>query len=455
MRELKIGTSWVRGVVGDALTPELIVNFACAFGTWGEGGPVVIGTDTRRSSAMLRASVIAGLLSPGCEVIDLGLCPTPLISFAVRELGTAGGLSITGSHNDARWNALKFMGPDGTLLNTAKSEELLDIYHASAFLTAPRDRLLPISSATGVVDRYLEYLLASLDVESIRPRAYRVAMDFCNGACAGVAERFLKELACTLIPLNEKPTGQFAHPPAPTAANMADLAVLVKEQNADLGAAINVDGDRIAFVTAGGAPLTEEHTLPLAAQDRLARRPGPIVTNLSTSRMVEAVAGEHGQPVIRTQVGEGYVMDRGLEEEAILAGEGSGGVGAMPITMTFDGLLTLGMVLEAMAITGRPLASLAGELPHFALRKGELACPPDQIYKVLEDFRTCYADQDPDCTDGIRVDWSDAWLHVRASNTEPLLRVIVEAETESRVKSLFEDAMSRAWKVASMYGGDV
>ncbi len=448
MNQLKIGTSWVRGVVGDGLTPELVVNFACAFGTWADGGPVVIGNDPRRSSTMMRAAVIAGLLSPGCEIVDLGLCPTPLISFAVRELGTAGGISITGSHNDARWNALKFLGPDGMLLNPIKSEELLDIYHASAFLTAHRDRLQAPGGAPGVTERYLEHILSALDVEAIRARGFRIALDFTNGSCAPIARRLLGELGCELIPLNEEPTGMFAHPPAPCIANMRELARLVKVREAQLGAAINVDGDRVAFVTAAGEGLSEEYTLPLAALNRLARRPGTIVTSLSTSRMVEALAERKGLKLVRTLVGESFVMERGLEEDAVLAGEGCGGVASIPATMTFDGLLTIGMVLETMALSDRDLAGLVADLPRFVMRKGELACPPDQVVRILESFRSRFG-QAADCTDGVRYDWDDAWLHVRASNTEPLVRVIVEAQSESRAAALYKEAMACAWRMAS------
>ncbi|HXK60548.1 MAG TPA: phosphoglucosamine mutase [Acidobacteriota bacterium] len=315
MRQLKIGTSWVRGVVGEALTPELVVNFACAFGTWCDGGPVVIGRDTRRSSAALRAATLAGLISAGCEVIDLGVAPTPLVSFAVREMGIAGGISITGSHNDTKWNALKFLGPDGALLNAVKSEELLDIYHASQFLLAPWDKLHPVDTNTEkLIDRYLEHLLSVLDVDAIRRRPTRIVVDFCNGTCAPIASRFLKELNCTLLPLNEEPSGEFAHPPAPSAVNMRQLASLMRCLQADFGAALNIDGDRIGFVTGEGVALSEEHTLPLTARIRLRRRPGPVVTNFSTSRMVEEVAAQYGQTVIRTAVGESHVIDQGLAE---------------------------------------------------------------------------------------------------------------------------------------------
>ncbi|NWG11984.1 MAG: hypothetical protein HXY20_00440 [Acidobacteria bacterium] len=453
MRELKISTSWVRGVVGDALTPELAVNFACAFGTWAEGSPVALGRDTRRSSVMLRSAVVAGLMSTGCDIIDLGICPTPLVSFAVRELGCAGGIAVTGSHNDSEWNALKFIGPDGALLNTVRGEELLDIYHASVFASKPCGHLHLSQGSPGMVTRYVEHLFAALDADAIRERKYRIVIDFCNGACGGITALFLRELNCELLPVNDAPRDTFAHPPAPTPANMIDLLPEMRVTHADLGAAVNVDGDRIAFVTNEAFPLSEEFTLPLAALGRLARRPGVIVTSLSTSRMIEAVARSRGQHVIRTSVGESYVMDRGLIEGAVLAGEGSGGVGALPFTSTFDALLTLGILLETMATRDSSIGELARELPHLAMRKGELPCQPDQAYRAVESLRVNYESQQPDCTDGIRVEWEDSWLHVRVSTTEPLLRVIVEAESEDRADELYQEAMGMARRAAGREKG--
>lgn len=450
MRELKISTSWVRGVVGDALTPELAVDFASAFGAWAEGGPVVIGRDTRRSSPMLRAAVIAGLMARGCRVMDMGICPTPLLSFAVRESGCSGGISITGSHNDLEWNALKFVGPDGTLLNAVKGEELLDIYHACAVMAAGPGTLISMGESQELIDRYIGSLLASLDTGAIRAAKLRVAADFCNGACPALAARFLKELGCALLPVNEQATGYFAHSPAPRPSNMGVLARQTAAAGADLGAALNIDGDRIAFVLPDGRPLSEEHTLPLAALNRLARRPGPVVTNLSTSRMIDSLASRFGQSVLRAPVGESYVMERGLEEGAVLAGEGSGGVAALPVSMTFDALLTLGMVLEAMTSTGANLSELVEQLPHYEMRKGELPCLPDQAYRALEYFRSSFDDRAPDLSDGVRVEWNDSWLHVRVSNTEPLVRVIAEAEDGKRADELFAEAMASARRAIGM-----
>jgi len=453
VRELKIGASGVRGVVGDALTPELIVNFACAFGTWSGPGPVVIGRDTRRSSTGFRAAVVSGLLSTGCEVIDLGVSSSPLVSFAIRELGASGGIAITGSHNDASWNALKFFGPDGALLNAAKNEELLDIYHGAAYERATWDRLKPVASAPGAGERYLEHLASALDIDAIRERGFRVALDFTNGACADLGTRFLVSLGCTLLPVNAEPTGEFAHPPAPTAANMRQIASLARVFGADLGAALNVDGDRVGFVTADGVPLSEEYSLPLAAAPRLRKRPGPVVTSYSTSAMIDALARAHGQRVARGPVGESQVVDLGLAEGAVLAGEGSGGVAVLPLNMVYDGLLVLGLVLEEMATSGRSLAALTDGFPRLFIRKRELPCPPNLVYKVLDRFRRHHAGDAPDCTDGVRLDWPDSWLHVRAAATEPLLRIIAEAPDAGRADALVDEALVFARRITFGHEG--
>jgi phosphomannomutase len=446
LRELKIGASGVRGVVGDALTPELVVSFACAFGTWCGGGPVVIGRDTRRSSTAFRAAVVSGLLSTGCRVIDLGAVPSPLVSFGIREIGATGGIAVTGSHNDARWNALKFFGPDGALLNAARNEELLDVYHGAAFARAPWDRLLPIEAAD-VGDRYAEYVSSLLDVDAIRARAFRVAVDFANGTCGAVATRVLESLRCTVIPLNAEPTGAFAHAPAPTSANMREVAALTRSAGAALGVALNVDGDRIGFVTADGTALSEEYSLPLVAVPRLRRRPGPIVTNYSTSGMTEALARNHGQHVVRGPVGEGQIVDLGLAEGAVLAGEGSGGVAVLPASVAYDGLLALAFVLDELATSGRTLAELAGSFPAVSICKRELRCPPSLVYKVIDRFRRHHARESPDCADGVRLSWGDSWLHVRASATEPLLRIIAEAPTGEGAEQLVGGVVAFAQSV--------
>jgi phosphomannomutase len=444
VRQLKIGTASVRGVVGEALTPELIASFACAFGTWCDGRTVVIGRDTRGSSAMLRAAAVSGLMATGCEVIDLGVCSTPLVSFGVRELGADGGLSITGSHNDSAWNALKFVGPDGALLDPVRSEELLDLYHASQFRLAAGAELRPPVAAAEVEDRYLQHLLCALDVDAIRARRFQVAVDLCHGPLGPLTRRLLDALDCGYHPLNAEPTGRFSHRPAPGPANLGELAAFTPARGADLGAGLNVDGDRVGFVTAAGLALSEEVGLPLAAMARLRRRPGPVVTNLSTSSMIEGVAAAAGQRVLRSPVGESQVIDQGVAENAVLAGEGNGGVAVLPTSMTFDALLTMGLVLEQLAVEDASLAELTERLPRLHMCKHELPCPPNVVYRVVDSFRARHAGAGADCSDGVRVTLGSGWLHVRASNTEPLLRLIAEATSPEHARHLLDEAVAHA-----------
>jgi phosphomannomutase len=234
---------------------------------------------------------------------------------------------------------------------------------------------------------------------------------------------------------------------------MRQVADTVRGSGADLGAALNVDGDRVGFVTGEGTALSEEYSLPLAAAPRLRRRPGPVVTSHSTSGMVEAVARSHGQRVVRGPVGESSIVDLGLAEGAVLAGEGSGGVAVLPLGAAYDGLLALGLVLEEMATSGRSLAELVDGLPRLFMRKRELPCPPSVVYRVIERFRRRHAGDAPDCTDGVRLSWDDAWLHVRASGTEPLLRVIAEAKAPERAEALVDEAAVFARRVAFGHEG--
>ncbi len=438
MRELKIGTAWVRGVVGEALTPELVIGFAQAFGAWVEGGPVILGRDTRRSSPMVRSAALSGLLASGCAVEDLGECPTPLLAFAVRERGAAGGLAVTGSHNDAAWNALKFYGPDGTLLNAVRSEEWLDLYHAALFRAAPGGEGRLYAAPEGLVDRYAEHLAALVDAERVRARGFRVAVDFRHGPLADVADRFLRRLGVALVPVRASPA------PGPVPGDETAVETAVRTEAADLGAVLTMDGGRLALVTERGDRLSEEDTLPLLAAQRLAARPGPVVTNRSTSIRVDAVARAHGQRVLRTAVGESPIMDRAWAEGAALAGEGSGGAAALPGVTTFDGLHALSLALDLLARDAVPLSERVGALPRTRMRKDQVRCPPARAYRAMAEVRASLSGEWEETGDGVRAAWDDAsWVHVRVSNTEPVVRVIAEAFDAERADRLFEECLAR------------
>jgi len=443
VKQFKIGTSWIRGVVGNGLMAELVTDFACAYGTYVGGREVVLARDTRASSPMLGAAALAGLLSTGCDVADAGVCPTPAAQYLVRSRRAGGGIAVTGSHNAAGWNALKFIDEEGALLNSVRGEALLDLYHLGEHTKASWDRLGKRKEAAGYVDAYLADTVGRLSVAAIRAAKFRVAVDLVNGTAAVAIREFLGFLGCEPILINAEMDRDFAHDPAPNARNMRQLEALLGHIRADAGFAVNTDVDRVGIVTEKGVALSEESTFPLVADHVLAGGGAVAVTNLSTSMMVDRVAERHGARIVRTKIGEGNVIFRAINEDAVLAGEGSGGVALMPVSRAFDGFLTMALVLEAMAAGGRPISDLAGRLPAFLMKKGEIPCSPDRVYHVLEEFRGFYRCEEVDLTDGIRVTWPGHWIHVRASNTEPILRVIVEGEDPERVERDFADTLFR------------
>jgi phosphomannomutase len=454
MRPLKIGISWVRGVVGETLTPELLVDFACAFGTFVDGASVAVGHDSRRSSPMVHAAVLAGLQSCGCSVVDLGLAPTPLVQFAIRSSRLAGGISITASHNDAKWNALKFIGKEGMLLNSYQSEEVMDIYHLGEFRKNPWNSLGKVQGMSDMSERYFDYLLARLDVPSIRKARFKIVSDCCAGAGSGLIPAFLERLGCKVIRLNDEPDGEFPHPPEPNVRNMKGVASVVKSVEADLGISVNADADRLGFVAEGGNALSEEYVFPIVADYLLDSTRGPVVSTLSTSRMVESAAARHRRKVIYARIGEGYVVERVLGEKAAVGGEGSGGVVVPKWNRWFDAFSTVGIVLQCMARTGATLGELAHRFPRYYLLKGALPSSSERTYPVLEAFRKRYHENSPNLEDGVRVDWPDAWLHVRASNTEPLVRIIVEAEAETRARDLYDQSIDQIARVQAGRGNE-
>jgi phosphomannomutase len=346
---------------------------------------------------------------------------------------------VSGSHNDFRWNALKFINAGGALLNPVQGEEVLDLYHAGEFTKAPWDRLGRESELADYAAEYLAETVGRLDVASIRKARFRVVLDLGNGTCGTAVAAFFGMLGCRPILINEETLGDFARDPAPTPANMRQLASLLKHVEADVGFAVNTDVDRVGLVTDHGEALSEECTLPLVAAHVLRDSGQVVVTNLSTSQMIERVVQNHGGTLIRTKIGEGNVVFRSINEHALLGGEGSGGVAYLPIVRGFDGYLVMGLILEAMAQSGRRISELAAELPSFCMRKGVVPCSPDRVYYALEEIRRLFREEAIDLTDGVRVAWPGRWLHVRASNTEPLLRIIAEGEDQDQLDRLFDD----------------
>jgi phosphomannomutase len=443
---LKIGITGVRGVVGQTLTPELVVRFAEAFGSYLDGGRVLVCRDPRPSGPMVQAAVTAGLLSVGCEVVDLGVCPTPSLQLGVPWLGAKGGVSITGGHNPPEWNALKFVRGDGLYLSAIQGEELLDTFHQGAVERVGWDRMATRVGEEDAIPHHLDALTARFDVEVVRARRLRVAVDCGNGSCARLVPRWLEALGCEVLPINDDPSLPFPRLPEPSVATAAQARAIVLAGHADLGLVLDADGERLSLVDETGRPLSEELTLPLAASAALARRRGPIVTNVSTSGLVERVAARFGATVVRTPVGQAFVSEAILEHHAVLGGEGNGGVAVPEVHATHDSAATIGLLLEHLARSGRPLSALVADLPASVVRKLMLPVAPRLLFSALQEFREAVGEVEGatvDQTDGVKIVWPDGWVHVRASNTQSLLRVIAEADDAARAQELADWARER------------
>jgi len=443
MNSLKISISGVRGVVGQTLTPELVTHFAQSFGTYLNGGTVLVSRDTRPSGEMVRAAVIAGLLSTHCEVIDLGICPTPSLQLAVRRLRAHGGVAITAGHNPESWNALKFIRADGVSLNSRQGEELLDIYHQGDYNLAPWDRLRKVARVDDAIEAHIDLLLQHLDITAIRERCFTVALDCCNGACTLLTPRLLAKLGCRLVSMNDDVMERFPHEPNPNIRNMAQLRALVKASHADIGFCHDADGERLGIVTEDGEALPEERTLVLLTEAVLSRRRGPVVTNLSTTEAVEAVAARYDCPVIRTAIGQSYIAEAVREHGAVLGGEGSGGVLFPEIQYSHDGAATMGHLLQHLAWSGLSVGRLSSSLPQFHMLKHNVSLTPREIYHLMRNMRSTAEKEGRrarvDFTDGIRIRWKDGgWLHIRDSNTESLLRIIAEAAEKQRATEIMD-----------------
>jgi phosphomannomutase len=442
---LKISISGVRGVVGESLTPTLLTRFTQAFGTCMGSGRIVIGRDTRASGEMVRQAVIAGLLSTGNRIVDVGVCPTPTVQLGVRHVGAQGGIAITASHNPAEWNALKFIGPDALFLAGARGRELLDIYHQGEYRRVAGSGMPRVESRPDVLDLHLRAVVDTLGVlPAAGGRRLRVALDSCNGAGSHVTPRLIEALGADVVTIHTTPDGSFPRGAEPTPENLSALCDLVRSSGADVGFAQDMDADRLAIVSELGEPIGEELTLVLAVQRVLAHTPGTVVTNLSTTHRLEIVAARVGCRVVRTAVGEANVAEGMQREHAVIGGEGNGGVIYPAINFGRDSLVGIGLVLHLLADAREPLSSLVAALPPSSMVKAQTACPSQRVADILRRVRQVYASYPLDLRDGVKVTLSDAWFHVRGSNTEPIIRVVAEAPTASAARALADEVFGLA-----------
>jgi phosphomannomutase len=458
VRTLRIGISGVRGVVGDSLTPQLLMNFAQAFGTYLGGGEVAIGRDTRPSGEMALNALVGGLLAVGCSVVDLGIVPVPSLQIAVaRNPRFDGGIAITASHNPQEWNALKFIRSDGIFLYPHQAEELLNVYHQGEFALVGNEEIGVVTDDSHAIERHIAEVIARTDTDAIRAAKLSVVVDCVNGAGALASRQLLEQLGCAQVwPINDTPDGIFPRKPEPVPENLCQLGRAVKQYGADIGFAQDADADRLAIVSDEGVAIGEEFTLALASEAVVSKQRLPLVCNLSTSRMMDEVARRHSVPIYRTPVGEINVVDAMREaaarrradglvekEDQVFGGEGNGGIIDPRIHYCRDSLRGMALILEGLARRGGKLSEWAStSFEPSAIVKVRHDCPSSRIQSAMLAIRHAYQDQgQSDDRDGLKVVWPDGdWLHVRPSNTEPIIRIVAEADTEAQASAICAQA---------------
>ncbi len=445
---LRISHVGLRGVVGKGLTATHVLQFASAFGTFlPPGGSVIVGRDPRSSGTMIEQGVLAALAACGHRCVRLGIVSTPVIQHAIRRMGASGGVSIGASHNAADWNALKFFGPGGSYLSTAEAGELLDIYHLRKFSYAQHGAIGSVQDEAGAVDAYIDELAEAYDF--YRLRRFVVVIDCCNGTSSRVLRRLVQRYGFRFILINERMEGvAFAHEPATNARAVAlQLAPLVEPLHADAGFVFDVDSDRIGVATDRGAPVSEELVLPLLCDHTLPTSSGKIViTNLSTTSLVEEVANKHGARVVRVPVGRQAAMDA-LDaykpEHVAIAGEGNGGIMLSRFRFVYDGIAAMFGILSLMADRDVPLDEMVRGYPRYSMLKAQIPLASMRIPALLAALEEVFEGGLVNVTDGLRMDWPDHWFHVRVSQTEPVVRVICEQRGDPP-DGLFRDLVDRA-----------
>lgn len=455
-----LSVSGARGIVGRTMTPAVAANFAGAFGSFlkastGVGAPTVcLGRDSRPSGEMLAAAARAGLTSAGCRVIELGVVTTPTVGVMIAAHRAQGGMVVTASHNPLPWNGLKCLNRDGVAPPPPDAKEIIRRFEASEIDFAAVDKLVRAEVDDSGTRAHLEAVLALIDARAIHACGFRVVLDSVNGAgCIG-GRQLLQALSCDIEHLNGEPTGIFAHTPEPTEENLVDLATAVRNTGATVGFAQDPDADRLAIVDETGRYIGEEYTLVLAAKRALdlhqagvapfANHEPTLAANLSTSRMIDDLAARYpGARVLRTAVGEANVVASLKPANGLFGGEGNGGVILPAVCWVRDSFSAMALVLSLMAAEKKPLSAIVDALPRYRMLKHKFDLASiggtKAVKPMLEKVRKRFRDARVNDADGVRIDFDDGWVHLRPSNTEPIVRLIAEAETDSRAWELIDE----------------
>jgi phosphomannomutase len=435
-----ISVSGLRGIVGESLTPEIAVRYAAAFAAGLPPGPIVLSRDGRTSGPMLAASLVGGLTAIGRDVIDAGIAATPTTGILVRHHRAVGGIQISASHNPPQYNGLKLFSAAGRVIPAGAGQQVIERYENQSLDWAPTDRIGSMIPCAESLEPHWALLRETVDIERIKQRQFAVLLDSNHGAGSLLARKLFDELSCRETIIGGEADGKFAHTPEPTAENLRTILPLVSRAGANVGFCQDPDADRLAVIDETGRYIGEEYTLAICVAHVLRSRPGPIVINCSTSRMSVDLANQYGVPLVRSAVGEANVVDAMLLQSAVLGGEGSGGVIDPRVGLVRDSFVGMALVLDAMAERGMTMSQLADELPRYEIGKTQIPLPREKLPAALDALERHFADAKPDRLDGLRLDWSDRWLLVRGSNTEPIVRATAESNTVADSSQLLSEA---------------
>lgn len=431
-----ISVSGLRGIIGRSLTPDVAVRYVGAFISECPPGPIVVSRDGRSTGPMLADAIRAALVAAGRTVVDAGVAATPTTGVLVRTLEAAGGIQISASHNPAEYNGMKLFGADGRVIPAGAGQRVLDRYRRDDFAWQPYDRLGTAAQCDDTTSAHLALILPLVQADAIRAAGFRVLLDSNRGAGSVLGHRLLHELGCHTTLLGGTPDGRFDHPPEPTAENLAEVGQQVVAARAAVGFCQDPDADRLALIDERGRYVGEEYTVALCAQHVLQQHPGPVVINCSTSRMTADLAQRFGVPCLRSKVGEAHVCDLMQSSQAVFGGEGNGGPIDPRVGFVRDSFVGMALILDALAASGLPLSQLVDQLPRYAICKTKVTLTADRLGDAWSRLQRHFADAQADQLDGLRLDWPDRWLLIRASNTEPIVRIVAEAPQASQAESL-------------------
>ncbi|MDA3900580.1 MAG: phosphoglucosamine mutase [Spirochaetes bacterium] len=432
--ELMKSVSGIRGIVGETMTPALILNVARAFALYVRGGKVVIGRDGRCTGHAISAIIESTLALYGCDVVDLGVVPTPTVQIMVEDLEAAGGIIISASHNPIEWNAFKLLKSDGTFLNGREIEKFFALLEKDAGSPKVWDEIGQVYTTDNAFTTHIRRVVNVISVSAIKRKRFKVALDSVNASGSYITTELLNYLNCKIVPVFCEITGTFPRVAEPQPQNLVDLSTAVLRYKCDIGFAQDPDADRLALVDETGTPLSEEYTLVLVAEHLLSQVKGRVVINLSTTKAVEDVAAKYGVECVRTAVGEINVVDE-MKNGARIGGEGNGGVISPEIHLGRDSLAGIGYILDMMAQRNKSLSELLEDLPRYYMRKGKVSFNRAKLKSLYAKIKKTFKDQKISEVDGIRIDFitiekfSNGWVHLRPSNTEPIFRIITEADT--------------------------